>query len=473
MPGVRRAGGGLARGEIMGRLRKGEQIEVDIDDLAYGGKGVGRLGNLVVMVAGGLPGDRVRARVTRMRRTLAEALAEEVVRSSTLRREAFCSHNPVCGGCRIQEMDYPEQVRVKARQVEEALRRIGGFESPPMEDPLPAPETRYYRNKMEFSFGADPEHGLRLGLHPAGDFRDVFPLEHCYLLSAGSNDLMAWVLREARATGLPAYDQKLHQGFYRFLTLREGKNTGQTMVVFTTTTGDRRAREALVDMAGRLQGTFPEVRSVVRQLNDRRAGVAAGEAEELLAGERTIQEELLGYRFEISARSFFQTNTVQAKNLYGKVLEYAAPSGQGVALDMFSGTGTIAILLSDKFRKIFGVESNPDAISDAVRNAELNQVTHCEFVQGEAREALDRSPVGHVRPEVVVVNPPRAGVHASVLRKLVRMAPQRVVYVSCNPTTLARDLEILAKEGYRFRRVVPVDMFPHTAHVESVALMER
>jgi len=457
----------------MGRLRKGELVEVDIQDLAYGGRGVGRLGKLVVMVAGGLPGDRARARVTRMRRTLAEANLEELVTPSELRREAFCVHNPVCGGCKLQELDYDEQVRLKARQVEEALRRIGGFEDPPMEEAIPAPTTRYYRNKMEFSFGADEEHGLRLGLHPAGDFRDVFQLEHCHLLSEGSNDIAAWVLREARASGLPAYDQRRHDGFYRFLTLREGKNTGQTMVVLTTTGEGGQAREMLTDMAQRLQKAFPEVHSVVRQLNDRRAGVAAGEKEEVLAGERTIQEELCGYRFEISARSFFQTNTTQAANLYGRVLEYAAPRGDGVAVDVFSGTGTIAILLSGHFRKIFGVESNPDAISDAVRNADLNQVGNCEFIQGEDRDVLARGPVSHVQPELVILNPPRAGIHPSLPGKIAHLSPQRVVYVSCNPSTLARDLAALAGGGYAFRKVVPVDMFPHTAHVESVALMER
>ncbi len=457
----------------MGRLRKGELVEVDIQDLAYGGRGVGRLGKLVVMVAGGLPGDRARARVTRMRRTLAEADLEELVRPSELRREAFCVHNPVCGGCKLQELDYDEQVRLKARQVEEALRRIGGFEDPPMEEAIPSPTTRYYRNKMEFSFGADEEHGLRLGLHPAGDFRDVFQLEHCHLLSEGSNDIVAWVLREARASGLQAYDQRRHDGFYRFLTLREGKNTGQTMVVLTTTGEGGETREMLTDMAQRLQKAFPEVTSVVRQLNDRRAGVAAGEKEEVLAGERTIQEELCGYRFEISARSFFQTNTTQAANLYGRVLEYAAPRGNGVAVDVFSGTGTIAILLSGHFRKIFGVESNPDAISDAVRNADLNQVGNCEFIQGEDRDVLARGPVSHVQPELVVLNPPRAGIHPSLPGKIAHLSPQRVVYVSCNPSTLARDLAALAGEGYAFSKVVPVDMFPHTAHVESVALVER
>ncbi len=457
----------------MGRLRKGELVEVEIQDLAYGGRGVGRLGKLVVMVAGGLPGDRARARVTRMRRTLAEADLEELVRPSELRREAFCVHNPVCGGCKLQELDYDEQVRLKARQVEEALRRIGGFEDPPMEEAIPSPTTRYYRNKMEFSFGADEEHGLRLGLHPAGDFREVFQLEHCHLLSEGSNDIAAWVLREARASGLKAYDQRRHDGFYRFLTLREGKNTGQTMVVLTTTGEGGEAREMLTDMAQRLRKAFPEVRSVVRQLNDRRAGVAAGEKEELLAGERTIEEELCGYRFEVSARSFFQTNTAQAANLYGRVLEYAAPRGDGVAVDVFSGTGTIAILLSGHFRKIFGVESNPDAISDAVRNANLNQVGNCEFIQGEAREVLARDPMAHVQPELVVLNPPRAGIHPSLPGKIAHLSPERIVYVSCNPSTLARDLAALAGEGYAFRKVVPVDMFPHTAHVESVALMER
>jgi len=435
----------------MARLKKGERIEVTVDDLAYGGHGVARHGGLVVMVAGGVPGDRLRARVTRMRRSLAEARAEEVLDPSPLRVEPFCRHNTICGGCRHQEIAYPEQVRLKARQIEEALRRIGGFAEPPM----------------------DRETGLKLGMHPAGDFRDVFQIEACHLLSERSNEQIAWVTREARETGLPVYDQIRHEGFFRFLSLREGKATGQTMAIFTTTTGDDAARDALRDLAARLRVAFPEIRSVVRQVNEGRAGVAAGEYEEVLAGERTIEEQLGGYRFEISARAFFQTNTSQAEKLYARVLEDAALSGSGVVFDLFSGTGTISILMSSKARKVYGIESNPDAVADAVRNAALNNVTTCEFVQGEVRDVLARPPVVHVRPEVVIVNPPRAGVHPALIKRLLRLEPPRIVYVSCNPTTLARDLAALAEGGYSFRRAVPVDMFPHTAHIESVALMER
>jgi 23S rRNA (uracil1939-C5)-methyltransferase len=457
----------------MARLKKGECIEVTVDDLAYGGHGVARHGGLVVMVAGGVPGDRLRARVTRMRRSLAEARAEEVLDPSPLRVEPFCRHNTICGGCRHQEIAYPEQVRLKARQIEEALRRIGGFAEPPLEDPIASVNQTYYRNKMEFSFGMDRETGLKLGMHPAGDFRDVFQIEACHLLSERSNEQIAWITREARETGLPVYDQIRHEGFFRFLSLREGKATGQTMAIFTTTTGDDAAREALRDLAARLRVAFPEIRSVVRQVNEGRAGVAAGEYEEVLAGERTIEEQLGGYRFEISARAFFQTNTSQAEKLYARVLEDAALSGSGVVFDLFSGTGTISILMSSKARKVYGIEANPDAVADAVRNAALNNVTTCEFVQGEVRDVLARPPVVHVRPEVVIVNPPRAGVHPALIKRLLRLEPPRIVYVSCNPTTLARDLAALAEGGYSFRRAVPVDMFPHTAHIESVALMER
>ena len=503
----------------MARLKKGERIEVTVDDLAYGGHGVARHGGLVVMVAGGVPGDRLRARVTRMRRSLAEARAEEVLDPSPLRVEPFCRHNTICGGCRHQEIAYPEQVRLKARQIEEALRRIGGFAEPPLEDPIASVNQTYYRNKMEFSFGMDRETGLKLGMHPAGDFRDVFQIEACHLLSERSNEQIAWITREARETGLPVYDQIRHEGFFRFLSLREGKATGQTMAIFTTTTGDDAARDALGDLAARLRLAFPEIRSVVRQVNEGRAGVAAGEYEEVLAGERTIEEQLGGYRFEISARAFFQTNTSQAEKLYARVLEDAALSGSGVVFDLFSGTGTISILMSSKarkvygieanpdavadavrnaalsgsgvafdlfsgtgtisilmsgsVRKVYGVESNPDAIADAVRNAALNDVATCEFVQGEVGEVLARSPVAHARPEVAILNPPRAGVHPSLIKRLLRLEPPRIVYVSCNPTTLARDLAALAEGGYSFRRAVPVDMFPHTAHIESVALMER
>ena len=457
----------------MARLRKGERIEIGIDDLAYGGMGVGRLSGLVVMVAGGLPGDRVAARVTRMKRSLAEARAEEILEPSDLRVDAFCRHNAICGGCRIQELRYEDQVRLKAQQVREALRRIGGFDDPPMEEPLGSPDTRFYRNKMEFSFGRDREGRLNLGMHPAGDFRSVFQIEECHLLSERSNEIVGWVTEQAVASGLAPYDQNTHQGFYRFLTIREAKATGQTMAILTTTSGDEGARDLLGDMAQRLREAFPEVRSVIRQVNEGKAGVATGDFEEVLAGERTIEEHLGGYRFEISARSFFQTNTAQAENLLARVLEFADLSGDGVALDLYSGTGTISLLMSDRVRKVYGIESNPDAVADAVRNAALNGVTTCEFVQGEVREVLEGSTVGQVQPDVVIINPPRAGVHPRVIKRLIYKEAPRLVYVSCNPTTLARDLQALCEGGYSFRRLVPIDMFPHTAHVESVALLER
>jgi 23S rRNA (uracil1939-C5)-methyltransferase len=457
----------------MARLKPGEVVDLVIDSLAYGGRGVARRDGLVVMVDGAFPGDRVRARITRVRRALAEARTEEVLEPGPVRVTPFCVHAGVCGGCRLQAIAYARQVELKAGQVEEALRRIGGFPDPPLEPAIEAPATRYYRNKMEFSFGPGDDGQIQLGLHPAGDFRRVFALEWCHLLSERSNAIVAAVIAAARRSGLPAYDQRLHQGFFRFLTVREGKNTGQTMIILTTTDGDDASRQLLREWGADLRERFPEIRSVLRQVNSRLAGVAAGEYEEVLAGERTIEEILGGFRFEVSARAFFQTNTLQAERLYGKVLEYAAPSGDGVALDLYCGTGTISLLLSRAARRVYGVESNPDAVANAVRNARLNGVEGCEFVQGEVTEVIERTPLAAVQPEVAVINPPRAGMHPALVRRLIRVAIPRLVYVSCNPTTLARDLALLVAGGYRFVRAVPVDMFPHTAHIESVALLEQ
>ena len=455
----------------MARLKPGEEVDLRIENLAYGGRGVARRDGLVLMVEGAFPGDRVRARITRVRRALAEARTVEVLEPGPLRVTPFCVHAGVCGGCRLQAIDYPRQVELKAGQVEEALRRIGGFPAPPLEPPIEAPATRYYRNKMEFSFGPGGDGQVQLGLHPAGDFGSVFALEWCHLLSERSNEIVAAVVALARESGLPAYDQRLHRGFFRFLTVREGKNTGQTMIILTTADGDDAARQLLGRWGVDLRRRFPEIRSVIRQVNSRVAGVASGEHEEVLAGERTIDEILGGLRFEISARAFFQTNTLQAERLYGKVLEYASLTGEGVALDLYCGTGTISLLLSRAARRVYGVESNPDAIANAVRNARLNGVETCEFVQGEVKEVIERTPLAAVQPEVAVINPPRAGMDAALVRRLIRRSIPRLVYVSCNPTTLARDLALLVAGGYRFVRAVPVDMFPHTAHIESVALL--
>ncbi len=456
-------------------IRKGQVRDIRIDDLAFGGKGVGRVEGFVVLVDGGVPGDTVRARVERVRGNYAEGRSVGVVDPSEDRIEARCEHFGTCGGCRWQNLPYEIQLDYKRRQVVEALRRIGGVEDPRVEAALPSPDRFYYRNKMEFSFGRSPDGTLMLGLHPSSNYMEVFDLRACHLQSEESNAIVEEVREGCRAAGLPPYDVRSHEGFLRYLTLREGKHTGETMINFVT--GDGGAQDAvraaaLRDLARRLAEAHPQVKSVLRTVNATRSTVAIGRTEEVLWGEASIRERLLGRTFEITANSFFQTNSRQAERLYATVLELARLAPEDRVLDLYSGTGAITILASSSAAEVRGVESMAESIRNAERNAALNGVDNVFFICGEVRRVLQSLARDPRKPTVVIVNPPRAGLNAAVIRGIQRLAPRRIVYVSCNPTTLARDLRQICERGFRLEEVRPVDMFPHTWHIECVARIE-
>ncbi|HKY31986.1 MAG TPA: 23S rRNA (uracil(1939)-C(5))-methyltransferase RlmD [Candidatus Polarisedimenticolia bacterium] len=456
-------------------LRAGQVCDVRVDDLAFGGKGVGRVSGFVVLVEGGVPGDVVRARCEKVRGHYAEARAIELIERSPDRVEPRCEHFGVCGGCRWQNLPYELQLDFKRRQVVEALRRIGGIAEPPVQPALPSPDVYHYRNKMEFSFGTGPSGELVLGLHPAASYREVFDLGACHLQSELSNRIVSLVREGCRKAGLPPYDVQRHTGFLRYLTIREGKLSGQVMVNLVTAEGgpDEAAwSAALRELAGTVVREVPAVTSFLRNVNARRATVAFGDREEVLAGAPSITETLLERSFQITANSFFQTNSRQAERLYGAVLELAELARDDRVLDLYSGTGAISILAAARAAEVRGVESLAESVRNAERNAALNKVRNVYFVCGDVRKTLaalagDRRP-----PTVVIANPPRAGLNPAVIRGILRLAPRRIIYLSCNPTTLARDLKEMTGKGHRLEVVRPVDMFPHTYHVECVARLQ-
>jgi 23S rRNA (uracil1939-C5)-methyltransferase len=451
-------------------LRKGDVIPLEIEDLAFGGPGVARHEGFVVMVRRGLPGDTVRAEVDRIRKSFAEATAVEVLIPSPRRVEPVCVHFGVCGGCKWQNLDYSAQLEYKRRQVIEAIRRIGGHGDPPVEETLPSPDRFFYRNKMEFSFGRNESGSLVLGLHPAGSYMDVFDLEACHLQSEASNAIVECIRDECRRRDLQPYNVKTHEGFLRYVTIREGKLTGEVMINVVTAEGHE---GAVSEIAEAVSSKFPSVTSIIRSINSRRATVAVGESEEVLFGRPYITERIGECTFEITASSFFQTNSRQAVRLYESVLQAAGLTPEDTVLDLYSGTGTISILAAKIAKDVRGVESQPDAIRNAERNAALNGVRNCFFVRADVRKALVAMSGGTEPPTVVVVNPPRAGLSKSVINHALRMQPRRFVYVSCNPTTLARDLKLICDRDYTVRWIRPVDMFPHTAHIECVVRIDR
>jgi 23S rRNA (uracil1939-C5)-methyltransferase len=449
-------------------VAKDQELELHVDSLAYGGNGVARLNGFVVFVRRGLPGDTVRARVTRVKRSHAEALALEVLKPGAPRVDAPCAHYPACGGCRFQDLAYEAQLEAKAGQVADALRRLGGVPDPPLEEAVAAESPFFYRNKLEYSFTQTPS-GPALGFHKAGRWDEVLEVDRCWLTTDLGNAVRDAVRDWAREEGLEAYDQAEQTGYLRHLVVREGRNTGQALVQLVTAAGERFETGYLVEVLRR----FPQVRSIHWAVNDTPAEVT-NLPTKLLWGEDAIEEELRGLRFRVRPNAFLQTNTAMAERLYGLAIEYAGLTGGETVWDLYCGIGTIGLAMAPNALTVWGIEVSEESVACAIENAELNGIANAAFFAGNVGEVVeelrDRSGI----PDVVVVDPPRAGLAGKALRRLGRIGAPRIVYVSCNPTTLAGDLKQLAADwGYRLVRARPVDMFPHTPHIETVALLER
>lgn len=449
-------------------VRKDEEVELQVDSLAYGGNGVARLNGFVVFVRRGLPGDRVRARVTKVKRGFAEALATEVLEPSAHRVEAPCAHYPACGGCRFQDLDYAVQAAAKEEQVRDALQRIGGIAEAPVEPILAAASQFFYRNKLEYSFTQTPS-GPALGFHKAGRWDEVLEVEKCWLTTDLGNAIRNAVRDWAREEGLVAYDQAEQTGYLRHLVVREGRNTGQALVMLVTAPGEKFERGYLVEVLTR----FPEVKSIHWAINDSPSEVT-NLPSTLLWGEEAIEEELLGHRFRIRPNAFLQTNTEMAEQLYALAIEYAGLTGAETVYDLYCGTGTIGLAMAKHALTVWGVDISEESIACALENTDLNGIANAAFFAGNVGQALEELAERAGPPDVVVVDPPRAGLAGKALRRTGELGAPRLVYISCNPTTLASDVKVLrADYGYELVRTKPVDMFPHTPHVETVSLLTR
>jgi 23S rRNA (uracil1939-C5)-methyltransferase len=452
-------------------VQKGEEVEVGIDSLAYGGSGVGRVDGFVVFVRGALPGDRVRARVTKVKRGFAEAAAETVLDPSAQRVEAPCRHFGIgkCGGCRFQDLAYDAQIAAKEQQVRDALVRIGRLEEPPVEPIVPAASLYHYRNKLEYSFSTGEDGEVALGFHRAGRWDQVIDIEECLLTTDLGNAIRLAVRDWAREEKLEPYDQATGEGYLRHLVYREGRNTDQVLVVLVTAPGERFETGYLVDVLRR----FPEVRSIHWAINDA-PSERTNLPTRLLWGEEAIEEEISGLRFRVRPNAFLQTNTEMAGRLYGIVRELAELSGSENVYDLYCGTGTIGLSLARDASHVWGLEISEEAVACAIENAELNGIENASFFAGNVGQTLEELAEEAGSPDLVVVDPPRAGLAGKALRRTGALQAPRIVYVSCNPTTLASDVKVLREEyGYELLRCRPVDMFPHTPHVESVSLVER
>jgi 23S rRNA (uracil1939-C5)-methyltransferase len=444
------------------RPRKGDELELRIDRLAHGGAGVARSEGYVVFVRGAVPGDLVRARITRSKRSFGEADSIELIEPSPERVEPLAPHP----GAPWQVLPYERQLAEKEEQVRDALARIGRFESPPVEPIVPALEQLRYRNKLEYSFGTDEQSGeLVLGFHRPGRYDVIDDVTLDVLASERVDELRETVKAWCREQGLSPWDRRGQHGLLRNLVVREGRRTGQLQARVVTSPGSS------FDVDGLAAGT-----AVESFLWTRAASVAETTREgetQIVKGPAAIEEELSGLRFRISPDAFFQTNTEMAERLYGAAVELAGLSGREKVLDLFCGIGTIALVLALEAGEVWGVEIVEEAVADAIENARLNGIDNAHFFAGDVRLAMRPLLEKSGSADVVVVDPPRAGLSQKVVRRVLEAEAKKIVYVSCNPTTLAPNARQMVDAGYELKTVRPVDMFPQTPHIEGVALLER
>ena len=460
---------------------RGSEIELVIESLAYGGMGLARKHNFVIFVKYAIPGQKVIARIYKKRKGYAEAHVLKVLSESPDATNASCGHYWICS--KLQNLSYKRQIDEKVSQVEDVFRRIGGLSNFTLEKVREAESIYHYRNKMEFTFSpnrwvldSEPEgvdRSFALGLHIPGRFDKILDINNCYIQPEIGNRILS-VTRDVCLSNreLRPYDPKSHIGFLRFLMLRYGKNTQDLMVNIVTAYHDI---DKLTPLTDALLKEFSEITSLVNNVNTRKADVAFGESETLLYGEPSIKEKLGDLTFEISANSFFQTNTGQGEILYQEIKDATNLKGDEILYDLYCGTGTIGLYLSKKAKKVFGFEVIRSALDDAEKNAVRNNISNIVFVKANLDTFFKSGqlPKRVPKPDVIVVDPPRAGMHEDMTNYLPKLGAKKIIYASCNPTTQARDAKILNAYGYRIISSTMVDMFPHTPHIETVMLFSK
>jgi 23S rRNA (uracil1939-C5)-methyltransferase len=463
--------------------RKLPKIEnVEITDIATQGKGLARIDNFVTFVKNALPGDVVDLQILRRKKSYQEARAVHFHTRSDKRTDPFCNHFGVCGGCKWQDLAYEHQLAYKQQEVVETLKRIGHIDVPDPEPIIAAAENRFYRNKLEYTFSnkrwlseeeisSGKEIAVRngLGFHIPGLFDKVVNVEKCFLQGDPSNSIRNAIRQFAEENNLSFFDLKIQEGLLRTLIIRTA-STGDVMVLVVFYDDDKNSRDSLLSYLGK---SFPEITSLMYSINQK-GNDATYDLEFIqYSGKDHIIEKLEDLQFKIGPKSFFQTNTAQALRLYQTVRDFADLQGTETVYDLYTGTGTIANFVAGGAKKVVGIEHIPEAIKDAKTNSKLNQISNTYFFSGDIQEVLDEEFVKKEgKPDVLITDPPRAGMHQNVVKTILSIGPEKIVYVSCNPATQARDIELLS-EKYKLVRFQPVDMFPHTYHVENVALLQK
>ncbi len=449
-------------------VEKNKNYIIDITGMTHEGQGVGRVNGFTVFADGALEGEQVEVKIVKVNKSFAFGKLIRLLKPSTNRTEPFCGAFRRCGGCSLQHMEYKAQLEYKTKLVKDVLKRIGKLENVPVHDTIGMQNPLNYRNKAQFPV-SDAGGSIITGFY-AKRTHEVIDSDTCGIQDEISDKIRKMVRSFVIEKKISVYDEKTGKGLLRHIVTRVGFKTGEVMIVPVI---NGASLPYAGELADRLVSAFPQVKSVIININTDNTNVILGGKNIKIFGTDTITDYIGQYRFQISPLSFFQVNPVQTEILYGKALEYAGLTGNETVFDLYCGIGTISLFLSQKARRVYGIEVVEDAVMDARKNAEINGVTNVEFVTGEAETVVPDMYERGIKADVVVVDPPRKGCDEALLRTLTRMQPARIVYVSCNPATLARDLKYLEENGFKTVEVQPVDMFPWTGHVEAIVLLQR
>ena len=449
-------------------VKEKQEYVMNIDDAGVHGEGIGRIEGFTMFVEGALPGEKVRIRSVKVGKDHGYGELMDIIDPSPDRVLPLCPYSKTCGGCTFQHVSYQRQLEFKTRRVRDALERIGKIGDIKVHDTIGMDNPWRYRNKAQFPVR------MGNGLLSIGFFaprsHDIVDIDRCIIQHENGDKVIGIIRDFIQEYNIPVYDERTHRGIIRHVMTRIGFATGQIMVVIVTNGRHLPHKDKLADLLTR---SIPDITSIVQNINSKKTNVILGNENITLWGQDHIFDTLAGLTFKISPLSFYQVNPVQTEVLYGKALEYAALSGRETVIDLYSGIGTISLFLARNAYKVYGIEEVPQAVEDARDNAIINNIFNAEFIAGKAEEVIPRLADAGLHADVVVLDPPRKGCQTEVLQALVHMAPQKIVYVSCNPATLARDLKLLTEQGYKAIEVQPVDLFPHTTHVECVVLMSR
>ncbi len=462
-------------------LKKGQEIELTIEALAYGGKGISRYDNFVIFVEKSIPGQKVLAYIYRKKKDYAEARIIEILSESSSFTNPKCIHFSTCGGCKAQQLDYAEQVNQKKNQVQHIFERQTGINDFIIDKVISAEPIYNYRNKMEFTFSKNRwiledepdnvESNFALGMHIPKRWDKILDIQECHLMPEIGSQIINYVRELAKEFALKPYDQRSHIGFLRYLVFRFGQNTNDLMINLVTSYEDL---DSLIPLVSKLTNRFPSITSVVNNINTRKADVAFGEREILLHGEPIVNEKLKNLTFQISSNSFFQTNSFMAEKLYEVILDGANLKGEEIAYDLYCGTGSISLFLAQKAKFVYGFDIIVSSIENAEQNAIINNIENVEFNVANLDKYFNNNKSSrYPKPNVVIVDPPRSGMHKKMTQYLPKLNAETIVYVSCNPSTQARDTKILQLNGYDLVKLTVVDMFPHTPHIETVGIFKK